>query len=169
MLMRPQTLERLGGIQAIRSQLIDDCALARATKAAGGSVWLGLTRSARSTRSYQSFAEIGRMISRSAFNQLHHSYWLLVVTMLGLCLTYLLPPLLLFAGRALTVACGAAAWTLMAIAYAPMIRFYRMPLWWCMSLPAVAAFYCAATLHSALQYRLRRGGRWKGRIQDVVV
>ena len=35
-----------------------------------------------------------------------------------------------------------------------------------MTLPAVAVFYAAATLHSALQYSLRRGGSWKGRIQD---
>ena len=30
-----------------------------------------------------------------------------------------------------------------------------------------AIFYAAATVHSALQYGLRRGGNWKGRIQDM--
>jgi hypothetical protein len=98
-LIRPAALERIGGLPAIRSQIIDDCALARAVKHAGGSIWLGLTRSARSTRSYGSFAEIGRMISRTAFNQLRHSYTLLTATIAGLVLTYLLPPLLLLSGQ----------------------------------------------------------------------
>jgi hypothetical protein len=28
-------------------------------------------------------------------------------------------------------------------------------------------FYAAATVHSAVQYRLGRGGNWKGRVQDT--
>jgi hopene-associated glycosyltransferase HpnB len=99
MLVRAQALERIGGLASLRSQIIDDCALARAIKGAGGSIWLGLTRSARSTRPYGSLAEIGRMISRTAFNQLRHSWLLLAATLAGLLVTYLLPPLLLLSGR----------------------------------------------------------------------
>jgi hopene-associated glycosyltransferase HpnB len=167
LLIRPQALERIDGLRAIRSQIIDDCALAHAVKAGGGSIWLGLTDSARSTRSYGSFAQIGRMISRTAFNQLRHSYVLLLATMAGLFLTYLLPPLLLLSGRPLSMALGAAAWVLMCISYAPMLRFYRLSPLWSLCLPAVASFYAGATLYSAIQYRLGRGGQWKGRAQDL--
>jgi hopene-associated glycosyltransferase HpnB len=166
-LIRPQALARGGGLQSIRSQIIDDCALARAVKAAGGSLWLGLTRTARSTRPYGSFSQIGRMISRTAFNQLHHSYWLLGATIMGLFCTYLLPVLLLLSGQPAPVALGAAAWALMSIGYAPMIRFYGLSPLWSVCLPAIAMFYAAATLCSALQYQLGRGGSWKGRMQDV--
>jgi hopene-associated glycosyltransferase HpnB len=168
-LIRPAILERIGGLRAIRSQIIDDCALARAVKGAGGSVWLGLTRSARSIRSYGSFSEIGRMISRTAFNQLGHSYTLLGATIAALILTYLLPPLLLLSGRPLAMALGAAAWALMSLAYVPLLRFYRRSPLWSVCLPGIAMFYAAATVHSAVQYSLGRGGRWKGRIQDVNV
>lgn len=167
MLMRPQALARIGGLEAIRSQLIDDCSLARSAKAAGGSIWLGMTRSARSTRGYVSFTAIGRMISRSAFNQLRHSYLLLCATIIGLFVTYLLPPLLLFSGSAVAIALGAGAWSLMSLCYLPMVRFYRLSPLWSLCLPAIAIFYAAATVHSALQYGLRRGGNWKGRIQDM--
>jgi len=167
MLLRRKMLARIGGLEAIRSQLIDDCALARATKAAGGSVWLQTTRTARSLRPYGSFAEIGRMISRSAFNQLRHSYLLLAATVLALSVTYMLPPLLLFADRPLPMALAAASWALMSGCYAPMVRFYRLSPLWSLCLPAIALFYAAATVHSALQYSLRRGGAWKGRIQDL--
>ena len=169
MLVRPQALERIGGISCLRSQIIDDCALARAIKHSGGSIWLGLTRSARSTRPYASFAEIGRMISRTAFNQLQHSYLLLAATLAALLLTYLLPPLLLLSGHRLSMALGAAAWMLMCIAYTPMLRFYRLSPICSLGLPAVALFYAAATVHSAVQYGRGRGGQWKGRAQDVRV
>ena len=59
---------------------------------------MGLTRDRRSERPYATFGEIGRMISRSAFNQLNHSALLLSVTILGLLLTYVLPVALLFSG-----------------------------------------------------------------------
>ena len=168
-LIRPAALESIGGLPAIRSQIIDDCALARAVKHAGGSIWLGLTRSARSTRSYGSFTEIGRMISRTAFNQLRHSYMLLAATIAGLMLSYLLPPLLLLSGRPVAIALGAMGWIVMSLVYAPMVRFYRQSPLWSVCLPAIAMFYAAATIHSAVQYGLGRGGRWKGRIQDLNV
>ena len=107
------------------------------------------------------------MISRSAFYQLHHSWWLLAATLLGLGLTYLLPLMLLFSGDPVSIAPGAAAWLLMSISYLPMVRFYRLSPLWSLCLPAIAMFYAGATLHSALRYLLRRGGQWKGRVQDV--
>ncbi len=166
MLIRPRALDAAGGLASIRSELIDDCALARAVKRSGGRVWLGLTRHSVSTRPYGSFAAVGRMISRTAFNQLRHSYLLLASTLLGLGITYLLPPTLLLSGQTSPAALGAAAWILMTIAYMPIVRFYRLAPLWSLALPAIAVFYAAATLHSALQYSLRRGGSWKGRIQD---
>ena len=54
----------------------------------------------------------------------------------------------------------------MAIAFLPTLRFYgRSPLW-VVALPFIAAFYLAATLHSALTYWTGQGGVWKGRLQD---
>jgi hypothetical protein len=166
MLVRPQALARSGGLAAIRSQIIDDCSLAQSIKRSGGRVCLGLTRRARSLRPYGSAGEIGRMISRTAFNQLRHSWLLLAATLLGLVLTYLLPPLLLLSGSRVAVAAGLAAWTLMSLCYAPMVRFYRLNPLWILTLPAAAAFYAGATFHSAWQYQQGRGGQWKGRAQD---
>ena len=167
MLLRPAALARAGGLAAIRGCIIDDCALARAVKSSGGRVWLGLARQTRSLRVYGSFAEIGAMISRTAFNQLGHSYLLLAVTLCGLSVTYLAPPLLLLTRLPLLMGLGAAAWLLMSICYLPMVRFYRVAAAYTLTLPAVALFYAAATVHSAVQYAAGRGGRWKGRTQDA--
>jgi hopene-associated glycosyltransferase HpnB len=160
-LIRREMLDRIGGIAAIRGELIDDCALARAVKRTGGRVWLGLSESTRSIRDYATFSEIGRMISRTAFTQLRYSALLLAGTVFGLAFAYWLPVALTLAGQPL----GAAAWLLMSICYWPALRFYgRSPLW-APLLPIVAAFYMACTVHSAVQYWRGTGGLWKGRVQ----
>jgi len=166
MLIRRAALERIGGIESISGELIDDCALARAVKRHGGRVWLGLSAGTMSIRDYATFGEIGGMISRTAFTQLRHSVWLLIGTVLGLAITYLAPPFLAIAGRGWTEALGMAAWMMMSVAYFPALRYYhRSPLWGPL-LPAIAAFYLGATVHSAVSYWRGSGGKWKGRAQD---
>ena len=165
-LMRWIRLQRIGGIAAIRGELIDDCALAKAVKKTGGKIWLGLTSKTRSIRSYRTFGEIGRLISRTAFWQLKHSVLLLLGTIVGMVVTYMLPPLLLFTGKPVPVALGGFAWILMMIAYAPALSFYGLSWLWAPLLPLVALFYTGATIHSAVEYWAGRGGEWKGRVQD---
>ena len=168
-LIRPQILERAGGITAIRAEVIDDCALARRVKAAGGRLWLGLSSTTESIRPYGTFAEIGRMISRGAFNQLKHSAWLLLLAVFGLSLTYLVPPLLLFFSHRLAPSLlGAAAWLVMILCFLPTVRFYGLNPLWSAALPVIATFYMSASIHSAWRFWSGRGGQWKGRIQDPV-
>lgn len=164
-LVRAEALARIGGISTIRNELIDDCALAREVKR-GGMVSLGLTEHARSIRPYGTFAVIGRMISRTAFYQLRHSVWLLIATFLGLGITYLAPPVLVFFGGSAALFAG-VAWMLMTISYWPMVRYYRVSALWAAMLPLIAGFYALATMHSAIQYWTGRGGDWKGRVQDT--
>jgi hopene-associated glycosyltransferase HpnB len=165
-LMRWSALTRIGGIAAIRGELIDDCALAKAVKRAGGKIWLGLTSKTRSIRSYGTFGEIARLISRTAFWQLKHSVLLLLGTIAGMFVTYMLPPLLLFTRRAMPAALGGFACILMMVAYAPALRFYGLSWLRAPLLPLVALFYTGATIHSAVEYWAGRGGEWKGRVQD---
>ena len=165
-LIRPAALERAGGIEAIRAEVIDDCALARRVKSSGGSVWLGLATETRSIRPYGNFAEVGKMISRSAFNQLQHSALLLLLALAGLILTYVFPLLLLFSGQPLASLLGAAAYLLMVSCFLPSVRFYGLNWLWAPALPLIALFYMGATFHSAFKYWGGRGGEWKGRIQD---
>jgi hopene-associated glycosyltransferase HpnB len=167
-LVRPEALERAGGIAAIRNEIIDDCALARAVKKHGSRVWLGLTASTVSARAYNTFAEIERMIARTAFNQLKHSSLMLLAAIFGLTIIYLLPPLLLFTSHCLIPSTlAASAWLLMSFAYLPMVRFYRLNPLWALTLPLAAIFYVAATIHSAMNFWRGRGGEWKGRSQGL--
>ena len=166
-LIRPAALERIGGIASIRQEIIDDCALARAVKQSGGKVWLGASADTHSVRPYDSFAEIERMIARTAFNQLRHSGWLLLGTVVGMLLIYILPLALLVSGSVTLAMVGALAFALMFASYVPMVRFYGLNPMWALTLPASAVFYSAATIHSAIKYWRGSGGEWKGRAQDA--
>jgi hopene-associated glycosyltransferase HpnB len=164
MLVRADALEAAGGIEAIRSSLIDDCALGRAMKRQGP-VWLGLTDSVHSLRPYPSFGEIRRMVARSAYDQLGYSPLLLAGTVIGMSLIYLIPPLLAAMGTGLAQAAGVLAWALMTAAFFPIVRFYRLSPLWALALPAIASFYVLFTLDSAVQHWRGKGGLWKGRVQ----
>lgn len=167
-LIRPDALDKVGGIAAIRHEIIDDCALAARVKHSGGKVWLGLAPDTHSIRPYTSFPAIGRMISRAAFNQLRHSTLLLLIAIVGLAITYLAPPALLLSHHLVPALLGAAGWLLMAICFWPTIRLYRLNPLWTLLLPVIAFFYMGATVHSALKFWMGKGGEWKGRVQDPV-
>jgi hypothetical protein len=160
-------LEAIGGVGGIRGQLIDDCALARAVKRSGGRVWLGLSETTHSIRPYRTFAEMGRMISRTAFTQLRHSTLLLAGTVAGLVFSYLAPPVLTLFAPQPAAGMAALAWLLMSVCYLPALRFYRRGWFGAPLLPLVAVFYMWATVDSAIAYWRGSGGRWKGRVQDA--
>jgi hopene-associated glycosyltransferase HpnB len=164
MLIRAATLDRVGGIDSIRHEIIDDCALARRIKSVG-KVWLGPSAHTRSIREYRSWRAIWDMIVRSAFAQLGYSAAMLALTVLMLALTYLVPPLLLLSPELAAVLCGAAAWLGMSIAFLPTLRAYDAPRLLALLLPLIALFYVAATIASAVLFWRGRGGYWKGRFQ----
>ena len=166
-LLRSEALQRMGGLAAIRNEVIDDCALARAVKRSDGRLWMGLTRASISLRAYTTFAETRDMIARTAFTQLRYSALLLLGTLAAMFLTYLAPAAILFAFAHQPAAqiLGACTWLLMSRLYLPTIRFYRLSPAWAVTLPLTALFYSYATFLSAVRYHLGRGAQWKGRSQ----
>jgi len=167
MLVRREALARAGGVAAIRSALIDDCALAKKLKA-HGPIWIGLAERVRSLRAYPALADIRGMVARTAYAQLRYSPLLLAATVVGLALTYLAPVLLAVLAGGTARGFGIAAWLAMAVAFQPTLRFYRVSALWGPALPAIAAIYMAFTLDSAYQHLRGRGGMWKGRAQGNV-
>jgi hopene-associated glycosyltransferase HpnB len=176
MLVRADALAAAGGLAQIGDARIDDVALARLLKRAGGRIWLGLTTDVTSQRPYDRLADIWDMVARSAYTQLHYSLALTLGTVVGLAWLYVLPPVAAIAGVAAMAAgtagtvstwlavSGLAGWLLMAITYVPMLRLYglsplRAPL-----LPLIAAMYAAMTADSARRHHGGRGGEWKGRV-----
>ena len=163
MLVRRAALDRAGGLAAIHGALIDDVAMGRLIKRAGGRCRLDLSRDVLSRRPYPRLADLWMMIARSAYHQLRYSPVLLAGTVLGLLLLYAVPPAATCTGRPVAVTAGALAWALMVLSYVPMLRFYGLSPVRAIALPVVALMYAAMTVDSARRHRTGRGGAWKGR------
>ena len=167
-LIHREALNRIGGLQIIRQALIDDCSLAKAVKSSHGKIWLGLSTLTISLRPYDSLKTIWDMVARSAYTQLNYSPLLLVGSLLGMILVYLLPPIGITLGAVLgnwmITLSSFIAYLCMTFAYFPMIRFYKCSPIFAFSLPIIAFLYTLMTVDSALQHWQGRGGAWKGRV-----
>ncbi len=157
-LIRRAALARIGGIEAIKGELIDDCALAAKVKA-GGRIWLGHSMLARSIRAYPSWRDVWKMVARSAYVQLKFSPVLLAASTLGMALVFVVPPVSAISGSVL----GLAAWAIMAASFVPTLRRFGLNLIWAPLLPGIALFYMAATIGSAVNHYRGAGVVWKDR------
>lgn len=165
LLVRRDALARIGGMEALRAAVIDDCTLAGLVKRSGGRLWLGLADSSRSLRGYGTCGEVLAMVARTAYTQLGCSPLRLAACLAGLGFVFLAPPALALLGGGVARWTGAAAWMLMSALYAPMVRFYGLPWAWAPLLPLTATLYLGATAASAWHHHRGRGGWWKGRPQ----
>ncbi|NJL63718.1 MAG: glycosyltransferase [Methylacidiphilales bacterium] len=178
-LIRRQALERIGGMESVRQALIDDCALALKVKLGTKNypIWLGLSSLTKSLRSYDSLDTIWDMVARTAFTQLNYSPFLLMGTLFGMFLVYLVSPLSLIigllTGNWLVAGLGLLGWLLMSLAYFPTVHFYlryasgiklRLSPFFAFCLPMIAFLYTLMTFDSALRHWQGKGGAWKGRV-----
>lgn len=169
MLIRAETLKNAGGVEPIKGEIIDDCAMGRLIKAqakkdgVAGGIWLGLTDRVHSIRPYDGLAEIWKMVTRTAFVQLDHSPFQLLGCLLGMAIIYVVPLLAAFWGGPLASLIGFATWALMTVAYIPTLSLYNMPVWRAFLLPVAALLYTLMTVDSARRHWQGQGGAWKGR------
>ena len=176
MLVRAADLHAAGGLAGIRAARIDDVALGRLLKRAGGRCWLGVSTDVLSLRPYDRLADIWGMVARSAYTQLRYSLALTLGAIAGLAWLYLLPPVAAVTGVALLLAgnggstagwlaaAGLAGWLIMSVTYLPILRLYRLSAGLALGLPLIAALYVTMTADSARRHYAGRGGEWKGRL-----
>lgn len=166
-LISRECLEKIGGLEAIAGEVIDDVNLAAKVKESGGSLWLGLSKTMVSVRRYWSLREISSMVTRTAFDQLGYSYSLLILTLLALFVFFVTPALLCalalvfdepFAGL-----CAALAMSLQALKYRPALRHHDLPPRYLLSLPLASCFYIWMTFLSGWHHLLGKGETWRGR------
>ena len=163
-LVETRVLEQIGGFESIKSAVIDDCAFAQRVKLHGFKIWLGLTHSVESIRGYKKLREIGDMVARSAFAQLHYSHGLLILCTFVLLLLYALPAFMLASSNGVIRYLSLASLGTMLLTYLPTLRFYRRSWAWALCLPLIAGFFLVMTWTSAIRYWRGERTRWKGRV-----
>jgi len=176
-LVRRSALEEAGGFAAIGGEIIDDVALGRTIKRAGGGVWLGFDPGIASVRSYTRLGDLWAMVSRTAFTQLRHRWDLLLLTLLALGCFLVSPPVVLAVALAQAKApqpedpgslmrAGVWAiltWGLMVVAYMPTIRHHRIPTLYAVMLPVSGLLFGLMTAGSAFDDLRGKGPSWRGR------
>jgi hopene-associated glycosyltransferase HpnB len=170
-LIKTETLQKIGGIEVLKDALIDDCTLGQKVKfhtEKNTPIWLGLSEKTCSLREYNSLDTIWDMVARTAFTQLNYSPLLLVGTLIGMSLIYLAAPVSLILGfwlqNYVIISLSLMIWLLMSLSYFPTIKLYKIAPFWCFSLPLIALLYNLMTIDSALRHYQGKGGYWKGRV-----
>ena len=162
-LLETRLLHEIGGFDALRGELIDDCALARRIKTLGYKTWIGLTHSVRSIRPYEKLRTIWEMVARTAFTQLNYSGLLLALCTAIMVLSFVVPGLGLFLPSGMAKFFSALGLAIMILCYLPTLKFYGLPGRWALALPLIGILYLAMTWTSAMRYWLGGGSHWKGR------
>ena len=167
-LIRTDVLHSVGGFEEICAALIDDCALASQVKKRHGKIWLGLSQSVRSMRSYSKLSDFWQMVSRTAFTQLRYSMCLLLLTSLVMLVVFLAPMVLLGSPNSATdVVIASLALVAMAASYWPTVSYYQLSVLWVLTLPLAAILFLAMTWSSAFAYWRGTRARWKNRAYQV--
>ena len=164
MLLRTKTLTTIGGFEAVRDAVIDDCSLAQKVKNAGGRTWVGLSQNVRSHRPYSKLSNFWTMVARTAYTQLGYSVPLLLATTVLMLVLFWSPFVAIMTTSWIAKWLALIGWTGMTGAYLPTIRFYRLSPLWALTLPVMATLYLLMTWSSAFAYWKGRRSAWKGRI-----
>jgi hypothetical protein len=108
------------------------------------------------------------MVARTAFTQLNYSPLLLLGTLIGMTIIYVVPPVStivgFLTGHWSIALVGLLTWLLIVVAYLPTLRLYQCSPLLAFGLPAIAFLYTIMTLDSALRHWRGEGGAWKGRV-----
>jgi hopene-associated glycosyltransferase HpnB len=160
-LLRRDALERIGGFAAIRDRVIDDVGLARAVKRLGAPIRLSISRTDVASLRAHAFAGVWRMVRRTAFTQLRHSWLLLGLTVAVIVLLFAVPPIGVVLGALwaspVALVASAVAWGAMTAVYFRTVRYFGLPATLALTLPLAGCLYGAMTLDSAAR---QQRGAW---------
>ena len=178
LLISRSAYESLGGLAAVRGEVLDDVALARRAKQAGFRIHFARGHQVARTRMYRRFGEMWEGWSKNLF-PLFGRQRKAVAAALAVALLDLFALTLVFAGA--VVGALAPAWGLALLGGALALIGWRVPPYWrqlrrnhyplgciCYYLPG-SLLFAALMLNSARLYRRRASVGWKGRQYPVAV
>jgi hopene-associated glycosyltransferase HpnB len=163
-LLETRAIAAIGGLESIRNELIDDCALARRVKRSGFRTWIGQSRAVESHRAYRGLREIWNMVARSAYTQLRYSPLILLLLTGAMALMFLVPVAGILAGDGMARGLSALAWAAMAGSYLSTLLFYGLSPFWALLMPLIGVLYLGMAWTSALRYARGAASTWKGRV-----
>jgi chlorobactene glucosyltransferase len=178
MCFKREAYEGIGGHSAVRNNIVEDIALAKALKRRGFRIALLDGHKDVSCRMYTSTKEVIAGFSKNFFPAMNFNAPLMVGFVLHLLAVWVFPWLWLLGGLAIRESAGIAqdaliptsmvAFPIAQILIAMLIRLgiavrFAMPLWHAFLMPLSATMAAAIGVNSMLWSLSRQGPRWKGR------
>jgi chlorobactene glucosyltransferase len=175
MLLRREALERAGGFESVRAEVLEDMRLAEALKRAGARMHVQYAPELVSTRMYTNLSELWENSARNWFAILRFSVLLTLAMLAWIFFVAVLPPALALTS-ALAVAFGstnelwsrmlppnALTWALFVSLLALVNRRFGVPVRYALTAPLGWILSCAIMVASAYGVLTGRGLTWKGR------
>ncbi|SEU13322.1 glycosyltransferase family 2 protein [Paenibacillus sp. NFR01] len=167
MLIHRDSYIRCGGHSAIRDQLVDDMALAKAVKLAGEPVTLADISAHTEMRMYHNASEVWKGYRKNIYAGLGRKPLLLLGVLLFYALLYVCP-LIAALGALVTGDNTALLWAAAALVAGAAVkrtadRSGQQPLWFCLLLPASILSLIAIAAASWRGSISGKGYEWKGR------
>ena len=174
-LIRRAALERAGGFESVRADVLEDMRLAEVLKRSGARLHVHYAPALVSTRMYTNLAELWEGSAKNWFAILRFSVMLTLATLAWTFFLAVLPPALA-AVSALALAFGSAdelwprlrlpnalTWTLFVSLLALINRRFNIPARYALAAPLGWLLSCAVMVASAHGVLTGRGLTWKGR------
>ncbi|MFL6285113.1 MAG: glycosyltransferase [Pyrinomonadaceae bacterium] len=174
-LMRRAALERVGGFEAVRSEVLEDMRMAEALKRTGARMHFQYAPGLVSTRMYSNFAELWESSAKNMFSILRFSVLFTLATLAWMFTLAVIPPVLASVS-ALALALGSAnelwprllltnalTWALFISLLALVNRRFGVHALYALTAPLGWLLSCAVLVASAYGVLTGRGLTWKGR------
>ena len=161
---KTELFKKINLYELIKDKIIDDCNLAKIIKDSGNHIWLGLTNLVESQRNYSKLEQVWKMVTRTAYEQLNNSILVLIVSIIGMVMIYLMPFINLIHQNSINlIIINLASIFLMFLSFLPTAKFYNLNFVFYFSLPISSIIYMLMTINSAYNYYFKNGNVWKGR------
>ncbi|GAC1323534.1 MAG: hypothetical protein NVSMB14_17230 [Isosphaeraceae bacterium] len=159
--------EQVGGHESVRSEIVEDIALSRAIKRAGGKLTVGPGLSLSSTHAYGTFSEIWKGLRKNAYAGMNYQFYQYITgAILGLALAW--TPLVALilgwnTGNVWSIVAGATGWIAQGLAVAPFVWGLKLRPWHLFCVPLGITLYVAIATSSVWHYSRGRI-LWKDRV-----
>jgi chlorobactene glucosyltransferase len=174
-LMRRTVLERVGGYEALKDEVMEDVRLAEMIKRSGSSLLTEYAPKLLSTRMYRDFGEMWECSTKNWFSGMKFSLPFALSGVFSMYLISVVPPLIALAS-AIGIAAGgsadlwlllipaASSWFLQVLVLAMVSRRSEVSPSYALTAPLGLGVLYAMLFDSSIRITMGKGVRWKGRM-----
>jgi len=173
-LIRRTVLDRAGGYEALKDEVMEDVRLAERIKRLGARLIIERAPALIRTRMYTNFSEMWECSTKNWFSGVNFSFPLALACVVSMYLGAVAPPLIalvsvlatvlgISAGLGLIIVTAATSWILQVLVLAIASRRSEVSVIYALTAPLGLALIYAMLFDSSIRITTGRGVTWKGR------